>query len=255
MIKIERRILNVKINTYYFAKENADYDLNAHVKAFSHSFVPRSNLRTLETLQFELTKSKDDLLMAMHKTTRRQIRRAAEQGLEHVVIENPSDADLKEFQVFYNHFAKNKKTHTCNSFHMKTMKLLREQNALTIAYMKDKQNRVFCYRVYITDGEFAMNLYSASHFRMADSPELKKILGQANRYLIWKCMLSFKDKGYKRYDMGGLTDDENIRRFKFGFGGEVVLVYWGYEANSMVGALVLQIRNWKMAFATAREIQ
>ena len=52
-----------------------------------------------------------------------------------------------------------------------------------------------------------------------------------------------------------LADDENIRRFKLGFGGEIVSVYSGYEANSIIGALVLKIRNWKMAFATAREIQ
>jgi lipid II:glycine glycyltransferase (peptidoglycan interpeptide bridge formation enzyme) len=100
-----------------------------------------------------------------------------------------------------------------------------------------------------------MNLYSASHFRMADSPELKKMLSQANRYLVWKCILLFKEKGYKFYDMGGLSYDDNIRRFKLGFGGKVVPVYWGYEANSIMGSLVLRMRNWKMALATAREIQ
>ena len=40
-----------------------------------------------------------------------------------------------------------------------------------------------------------------------------------------------------------------------GFGGEIVPVYSGYEANSIIGAFVLKLRNWKMAFATAREIQ
>lgn len=255
LITIERKILNIKIQNHYFAGENLDYDTNVHVKAFSHSFVPRKNLRTLDTIQFDLTKSKDDLLMEMHKTTRRQIRRAEEQELVHVVIESPSDTDLKEFQSFYNHFAKNKKTHTCNSFHMNTMKLLREKNALLLTYMKNKQNEIFCYRVYITDGKIAMNLYSASHFRMADSPEFRKMLGHTNRYLLWKCILLFKDKRYKIYDMGGLTNNENIRRFKLGFGGVVVPVYSGYEANSIIGTLVLQLRNWKMAFATAREIQ
>ncbi|WP_210471188.1 hypothetical protein [Sporosarcina sp. 6E9] len=255
MISIERKVLNVKIQNIYFANKDFEYDSTAHVKAFSHSFVPKNNLRTLETLQFDLTKDENELLMDMHKTTRRQIRRAEEQGLEHVVIENPTDHDLLEFQKFYNQFAKNKKTHSCNSFHMKTMKLLREKNALLLTYMKDKDEGVFCYRVYILDGTFTMNLYSASHFRMADSPELKKMLSQANRYLVWKCILLFKEKGYKLYDMGGLSYDDNIRRFKLGFGGEVVPVYWGYEANSIMGSLVLQMRNWKMALATAREIQ
>lgn len=255
IIKIERKILNIKINNYYFAKGDVGSDPNVHVKAYSHSFAPRNDLKSLETVQHDLTKSKDDLLMAMHRETRRQIRRAADHSLEHIVIENPSDADLKEFQEFYNHFAENKKTYTCNAFHMKTMKLLREKNGLMLTYMKDQQNQIYCYRVYIIDGELAMNLYSATHFRMVEPSELKKVLSQVNRFLVWKNILTFKDKGYKLYDVGGLTDDKNIRRFKLGFGGEIVHVYSGYEANSIIGALVLQIRNWKMAFATAREIQ
>lgn len=240
---------------YYFTKVNPGSDSNVHVKAFSHSLTPWHNLRAMETIQHDLTRNEDDLLMAMDKTTRRQIRRAAEQDLEYVVIENPSDADLNEFQTFYNYFAKNKKTHTCNAFHMKTMKLFREKNGLLVTYIKNQQNQIYCYRIYVTDGEFVLNLYSASHFRMVDSPETKRVLGQANRYLIWKCILYFKDNGYKKYDMGGLTDNENIRRFKLGFGGEIVHVYSGYEATSIIGALVLQIRNWKMAFVAARASQ
>ena len=254
MITIERKILNVKIQNIYFATGEFEYDSSAQVKAFSHSFVPKNNLKTLETLQFDLTKDDNDLLMEMQKTTRRQIRRAEDQGLDLIVFENPTDHDLLEFQKFYNQFAKNKKTHACNSFHMKTMKLLREKNALLLTYIKS-EDQVLCYRVYILDGAFAMNLYSASHFRMAESPELKRLLGQANRYLVWKCILFLKEKGYKLYDMGGLSYDDNIRRFKLGFGGKIVPVYWGYEANSVIGTLVLQMRSWKMALATAREIQ
>lgn len=255
MITIERKLLNVKIQSHYFAKENFEYDPKVHIKAFSHSFVPRNSLRTLETLQIDLTKDRDDLLMDMHKTARSRIRRGEEQDFEHVIIENPSDRDLLAFQTFYNDFAKNKKTHTCNSFHMKTMKLLREKNALLLTYMQDKHQEIFCYRVYIVDGTFAMNLYSASHFRMTDNPKVKKLLSHASRYLVWKCLLYFKDKGYKVYDVGGLTDNDNIRRFKLGFGGKIVSVYSGYEADSSIGAFVLRIRNLKMAFATAREIQ
>ena len=74
--------------------------------------------------------------------------------------------------MFYNRFARNKKTHTCDSFHMKTMKLLREKNALLLTYITKIKRRMFsATRVYIVDGEFAMNLYSASQFRMVDSPE------------------------------------------------------------------------------------
>lgn len=245
----------MKIHHYYFCDRNSVYGSDAYVQAYSHCLVPRASLKTLETLQIDLTKDENSLLSDMNKTTRRQIRRAEDRCLEHVVIENPSDQDLMDFRVFYNQFAKNKKTYACNSFHFKTMQLLREKNAILLMYVKDGQKNIYCYRVYIKDSVFTMNLYSASHFRMADSPEMRKILGQANRYLIWKSVLWFKEKGYTLYDMGGLTTDENIRRFKFGFGGEIVPVYWGYEANSIIGSLVLQIRRWKIALATARKIE
>ena len=255
MITIERKIMNVKIQNHYFFRENFEFNPNVHVKAFSHSFVPRKSLRMLETLQVNLTKDEDELLKEMHKTTRRQIRRASEQELEHVVIENPSNEDLVKFQNFYNRFANNKNTHACNSFHMETMRLLEKQNALILTYIRNEKKEIICYRVYIIDENVAMNLYSVSHFRMADSPGLKKFLSHANRYLVWKCILLFKDKGYKLYDMGGLTNDENIRNFKLGFGGEIVSVYSGYEANSFIGSIVLKMRSWKMALATARQIQ
>lgn len=256
LITIERKVLNFKMKHYYFVSDNLIKQKKiAHVKAFSHSLVPRENLRMLETLQIDLTRAKEQLLMDMHKTTRRQIRRAEEQGLQHIVIENPTDKDLRVFQTFYNAFAKNKKTHTCNAFHMETMRLLREKNALLLTYVQDADAQVLCYRVYILDKEFVMNLYSASHFRMADNPEMKKLLSHANRYLVWKCICYFQEKGYTLYDMGGLSFDDNIRRFKLGFGGKVVPVYFGYEANSILGAFILKLRTLKMAMATARAIQ
>ena len=48
------------------------------------------------------------------------------------------------------------------------MKLLRDKNALMLTYMQNEEQDIYCYRVYIMDGMFAMNLYSVSHFRMAD---------------------------------------------------------------------------------------
>ena len=220
---------------------------------YSHSFKPSSSLSSCETLHIDLMKSEEELLMDMNQTTRRQVRRAEEMALERVVIERPTDNDLLKFQTFYNNFAKNKKTHSCNLYHMQTMRLLRDQNALLITYIKDDED-ILCYRIYIIDDNVAMNLYSASLFRMAESSETKKMLGQANRLLTWKSILWFKNNGYDVYDFGRLTTDENIRRFKFGFGGEIVPVYFGYQANSYSGSLILRIRDLKSVLSSIRNI-
>ncbi|WP_252503970.1 hypothetical protein [Sporosarcina sp. Marseille-Q4943] len=247
MIAIERKFMNIKIKTFYLANEDIQKgDVQAQLIGYTHSFIPKSSLRSFETIQIDLLKDESELLMEMHKTTRRQIRGALERGFTHVVIENPTDQELLDFQVFYNRFARNKRTHTFNSYHMQTMKLLREQNALMLTYMQDKDKNILCYRIYMTDGIVALNLYSASHFRIVDNQELKRILSQANRLLIWKSILWYKDKGQMLYDMGGLTDDENIRRFKLGFGGKIALAYTGYESQSMIGKIILRVRDLKL---------
>lgn len=249
MIEIERKLMNIRIKTFFLAKENEDIrkdGVQARLIGYTHSYIPKSSLRNFETIQIDLLKDENELLMGMHKTTRRQIRGALERGFKHVVRENPTDQELREFQVFYNRFAKNKRTHTCSSYHMQTMKLLREKNALMLTYMQDKDKNILCYRIYMTDGIVALNLYSASHFRLAEDPEIKRILSQANRLLIWKCILWYKDKGQLLYDMGGLSDDENIRRFKLGFGGKIVQAYYGYKSQSMIGKVILKIRDLKL---------
>lgn len=235
--------------------KGSEYKSNAQVVAHSHATVPSKSLGALETIHINLRKEKDSLLKEMHRTTRSQIRRAEERELRHIIIENPTDQDLNDFKKFYNLFAKNKQTNTCNSFHIKTMKLLREQKGLMLSYIQNDQKDIICYRVYITDGNIAMNLYSASHFRMTDNPDVKRLLSHAIRLLIWKDIIWLKECNHQLYDMGGLTKNENIRRFKLGFGGEIVSVYSGYEANSIVGSFILKLRGWKMALTTARQIQ
>jgi len=247
--------LNIKIKTVYFGEKSIKSDPHIQLIGYSHSIFPKSSLRRLETIQIDLLKDENTLLMEMQKTTRRQIRSAMGRDFTHVVIENPSDDEMAKFQTYYNHFAKNKKTHACNAYHMQTMKLLREKQALILTYMQNTKKDILCYRIYLTDGIIAMNLYSASHFRMVESPEVKRILSQANRLLIWQCILWFKDKGNLIYDMGGLPDNENIRRFKQGFGGEIIPVFTGYEARSNIGKLILKLRNWKLASANAKGIQ
>lgn len=253
MITIERKVINITIKTCFFVKEHLQNEPSVSIIGYSHSFMPLSSLSSYETLHIDLMKSEDELMMGMNQTTRRQVRRAEEKAFERVVIEKPTNNDLLKFQTFYNNFAKNKKTHSCNLYHMQTMKLLRDQNALLITYIKQDEE-ILCYRIYIIDDNVAMNLYSASLFRMAESSETKKMMSQANRLLTWKSILWFKNKGYEVYDFGGLTTDQNIRRFKFGFGGEIVPVYFGYQANSYAGSIILKIRDLKSVISSIRNI-
>lgn len=243
---IERQLLNTNVKTFYFIRGASPQGDDAKIVGFLHSFVPRPSLRCFETNQIDLLQSEEELLSATNSSTRRQIRRAMEQNFKFIALASPTDADLEQFKMFYNQFARNKKTDLCNAYHLETMKLLRKKNALILTCLEDLNGDTLCYRVYVTDGELANNIYSATHFRLMDDQVSKKVLGRANRYLIWKSILMFKEKGCKVYDMGGLTDDENIRRFKLGFGGDIVSVYSGYEAQSFYGSFILMARNLKL---------
>ncbi len=98
----------------------------------------------------------------------------------------------------------------------------------------------------MTDHIHALTLYSASHFRINELPETKRLYSMASRYLLWKNILWFKESGHKIYDFGSLTTDKNIRQFKLGFGGEIVLVYSGYLSTNLKGSFILWARKMKM---------
>ncbi|KQL33393.1 hypothetical protein [Psychrobacillus sp. FJAT-21963] len=246
IIILERKFLNIKMNTYYFLKEQILTEKLMDIVGFTHSLVHKKNLQKFETVHIDLTKSEEELFQKLHRTNRKQINKASLHDFRILVIDKPTIADVRAFQKFYNHSAKFTNTYSCNSFHVNTMSKLKDKNALVITQLLNEENEVLCYRVYISDGDTVFSLYSASYFRLKEKKEEKRLLSVASRYLLWRNILYFKGLKHTIYDMGGLTANENIRSFKMEFGGEITQVYSGYEANSLVGKLVLWLRTIKM---------
>ncbi|MGE7918968.1 hypothetical protein ACQKM9_08455 [Viridibacillus sp. NPDC093762] len=234
------------MNSYYFLKENVLTEKLTDIEGFSHSLVPKKQLQQFETVYIDLTKSENELFQNLHRTNRKQIKKAADHHFHIEVLEKPSIADIRAFQEFYNQFTTYANTYSCNSFHVNTMNILKDKNALVITKVLNEEKEVLCYRVYISDGNIAFCLYSASHFRMKEKTEEKRLLSEANRYLIWRNILYFKSRNHTIFDMGGLTTNPNIRSFKMEFGGEIAYVYSGYVANSKLGQLILWLRAKKM---------
>jgi lipid II:glycine glycyltransferase (peptidoglycan interpeptide bridge formation enzyme) len=245
IITLLRKSWNVKMAHVYYA-ENTESKPESSIISYTNALRQLPTLQEQETYQIDLTLSEEQLFRKLNKSNRSQIKQATTKSFTHCIEKHPSNEELLNFQQYYNHFAKDKNTHQCNSFHLKTLQLLRDKNALIVSKILDDQNEVFCYRVYLTDYIRALSLYSASHFRKNDVPEIKRLYSLANRYLLWKNILWFKQNGHAIYDLGSLTNDENIRQFKIGFGGEVVKAYSGYASNNRIGKFVLWIRKVKM---------
>lgn len=231
----------------YFLKTGEIPLQPAHLIGFSHAYRPVNQLIKQNTLLIDLTKTEEQLLNDLHRTNRKQIRQAAKHDFQIEVLDRPTLANIREFQKFYNEFAKHTNTYKCGAFHIKTMELLMESSNLIITRIISSGNsEILAYQVYINDEETAFSLYSASHFRLKDNAIDKRMLSIASRYLFWQSILYFKRRKNLVYDMGGLTTNENISSFKIEFGGEITEVYSGYEATSILGKLVLFGRTIKL---------
>lgn len=234
------------VNCYFLKTGETVAVPSAHLIGFSHANHSLNQLIKQNTVLIDLTKSEEQLLQDLHRTNRKQIRQAEKYGFHIEIADQPTHADIRAFQTFYNEFAKYTNTYKCGIFHIKTMELLMESNNLIITRIVNVNSEILSYRVYISDGETAFSLYSASHFRLKENPMEKRILSIASRYLLWQNILYFKEQKNLVFDMGGLTTNENIGNFKMEFGGNIAEVYSGYEATSLLGKLVLWGRTIKM---------
>ncbi|GAB6475851.1 hypothetical protein ACTFSJ_28985 [Bacillus cereus group sp. MYBK12-2] len=250
MLSISKKMYGMKIKQIFFLEKDIfPIDSRIDLVGITQSTIPMEGLIPIETLQKDLTKNEEELFNDISKSTRKRIKQVQKnENLQKIILTEPSNQEILLFQNFYNQFAKKKKTHLCSPYHVETLKLLRDQQALIITKIKDvHQQQTLCYRVYAADGKRAMPFYSVSHYRLTHDTHFRKLVGNVHCLLIWENIIWFKNRGYQIYDSGGLTKNPNIRNFKLKFGGEIITEYSGYLANSLLGKAALRIRKWKLA--------
>ena len=116
-----------------------------------------------------------------------------------------------------------------------------KRNAITfsIAYY---QNTPLVFHSYVCDEMHVRAYYSCSPYHV-DS-ELSKRVGEMNRFLQWKDILYFKEKGIVEYDWGGINDlnqPNDIAKFKMSFGGTPIKYYNYYVSNTLLGNILLKL--------------
>ena len=233
----------------YFADECNYVGEKGKLVCYTQTKRPEKHLEGHTTLQIVLQQDESVLLADLSKMNRYMLRRAKKEPYEVIVKENPTDLELKEFQQFYNEFAKMKDTNRVRKFHMQTLKLLREKGALVYTKLQNDQGDALCYRIYIVNDDMVLNLYTGTAAWIKDRPDLKQQIRFANRYLLWENVMMFRSRGYATYDFGALTSVEEIKEFKLGFGGQEVDVYFGYLTDSTLGNLLLRLRQLKFKIA------
>jgi hypothetical protein len=184
------------------------------------------------TIVIDLTQEPDELLGAMPKDTRYEIRRA--EGKDGILYESWREA-RQAFEAFcdtYDEFAALKKLPHANRTRLHGFL---EANALDLSCVRSPDLQYLVWHAYYRSRARARLLLSASLYRAEQDSTQRSLVGRANRYHHWRDMLRFKEAGATVYDFGGWyagnTDAEmlGINRFKETFGGSVVVHYTGQQ--------------------------
>lgn len=215
--------------------------------AFIESTKRAALYKRVQTLCIDLDQEEEKLRKDMNRTTRYQINKASRDQLTVRHIEAPTSEDITEFAAFFNPFAEEKGIEPCREYKVKS---LRDGSRLVISYVHHENGHKLGGHLYIADGVRSTMLYSCSaRFKENNIPPIE--IGRANRYLHWQDILFFKENDYHVYDFLGLSFDENnkeeqnINKFKKGFGGRVEINYNSYIPQTKKGMLMLSLLRWK----------
>lgn len=192
--------------------------------------------RQSHTAVVDLTLATDDLLAAMAKGTRYEIRRARDKdGLDAAAFEEPEPGTVREFADYYDEFAKSKQL---SPIFRPRLEAMAGAGILTLTRTPAEGADPLVWHAYARSPRHALLLYSASLFRNEEDPGARAAAGRANRFLHWHDMLHFKMSGCVSYDLGGIDIDgrgeqtARIASFKRGFGGLVQPTYaWSSPAT------------------------
>lgn len=171
------------------------------------------------TRQLDLTKSEDQLLSEMRKTTRYEIKQAIKLNIKVNTSKNPADID--QFYVLQKETAKRQ------HFVEFDKRFLKEQFNVFV-----KNNQVLLYTSFLGDKKLAQAFVifygeEADYHYGASTIDGRKYPGA---YLIqWQAIKEAKKRGMKRYNLWGVSPEGETNHrfygvsvFKRGFGGEDV---------------------------------
>jgi hypothetical protein len=202
------------------------------------------------TMVTDLSAEMDEITERFGKDCRYKIRRAETKDELHMEFITDPESRLDEFRAFYDAFARQKAV--APSYQEWLIAACKaRQLVLTSA---SRNGEALVWHAYLTSGKAAWLQYTC--FREKDN-DYRALVGRANRWLHWKEMLQFKEMGIKRYDWGGLFEDESvpenagINRFKKDFGGEQVRTYDCTVPVTLKGRIWLPLRDaWRRRKST-----
>ncbi len=243
LVTDRRRKFLFELENVYFAQDWRQYRTHCDVVLFYCTGTDPAGLdhgAVTHTIHIDLSGDEAQLLGAMRKSTRQDIRRALQNpGLSAECLRAPDAAQLNAFCQLYDRFAHGKGIRRIDRPHL--FRLL-EAHCLALLYVRGPDGEVLCGEADIVLPERCYGAYAFTTFReRAD----RQLAGQANKLLYWHAMRNGKAEGCRVYDMAGLAERgegaalSGIDAFKRGFGGVVVAENNFYHGYTLKGKLLV----------------
>jgi len=236
--------------------EEPPRDSGVDIVLYCQRETPIADARTAPFLSLvtDLSVKEDAITDKFGKDCRYKIRRAeTKDGTRMEFISDP-ESRLDEFRAFYDAFAREKSLEPSDHQWLVAACKAR-QLSLTSA---SRNGEALVWHAYVMSGKTARLQYTGSCFRNREN-DYRALVGRANRWLHWREMLRFKKMGIKRYDWGGLFEDESvperagINQFKKDFGGQQVRTYDCTVPVTPRGRIWLVLRDaWRRRPVRAR---
>jgi len=231
-----------------------DLDAKVDILRFYHLKDPPPEARSEEyvTIWINLARPEEEILKGMNRTTRYEIRRAAESGLVYAAWFSDAERQIDEFCRFYAAFAEAKHLPAADR---RWLELHASCGALDLSRICDPEGNPLSWHASYRDSRHVRLRYSASIFRAQPDQEFRAYLGRANRLHHWEDFRRYRRESVQLFDFGGWypgTDNKELLRvndFKQGFGGEIVKTYDGVRAMSWKGRLYLWALDWRKKLA------
>lgn len=188
----------------------------------SNGFQRLKGVPPYHTMILPLDCSSEDLRMGLHQKWRKKLRKAEKAGVE--VVERSNEEPFKVLDNFYQELRERKgfKGVDPEVFARSQGALSNaEKMSLFVAYFEDDPVTV---HVTSSLGDTAIALLVASN---------EKGYSCWSSYLTWwKALMASKDKGMKKFDLGGIDFENNLNvsRFKAGLGGQEKSHIGAFEA-------------------------
>jgi hypothetical protein len=196
------------------------------------------------TIFNDLTVGGDELMGRFGANCREKLKRAERRDeLTLEILEDPRER-LAEFVACYDAFAAQKRLRPANLQWLRGACAARQLVLARVA----RHGETLVWNAYVVAGGDTWFQHGVSRFR--DVPaEQRAVVARANRWLHWRSMLWFRERGFARYDWGGLFEREDtpeqagINRFKREFGGREVRSYDCFVAVTLKGHLRLELNR------------